>query len=179
MWIISAIFFGIISFVVPWANGYFSLITVLVPLLFNEGATFFAWYVYETYYKPANFKSFYLPSLLYIPLTFIYIILVEAVFNFSRFSEPGFIESHYQYHIFGDTFVFLLLFSTMWVVFQKWRVGKRTLISAYVMGAIFEAFFAGESGYGIAGILNGLLWVYLLHINWFFVVYLFRNSMEM
>jgi len=66
----------------------------------------------------------------------------------------------------------------MWIVFQKWRVGKKTLLVAYIMGVIFEAFFAGASGYGMAGVISGLLWIYILHINWFFVVYLFKNSMK-
>ena len=49
------------------------------------------------------------------------------------------------------------MFVLMWLGFQKFIVGKRTLLVAYILGVIFEIFFAGESGNGAAGILTGLL----------------------
>lgn len=176
LWVIPIVFFFIMSFfLLPIMQPGLTILYSFIPFGAQSGFTILAWYIYKRHYSKIEIKPFYLPTLIYIPLTFGFIILFEATFNASRLFEPGFIESHFQYHIFNDTFAFVTIFFAMWLFFQKNSVGKKSILFSYVLGAIFEAFFAGESGSGGGGIIMGFLWIWILHINWFFTSLLIRE----
>ena len=111
-------------------------------------------------------------TLFFILLTLSYLILFEISFNTHRFFEPNFLEQYLQHHIFQHTIVFIAIFSDMWMAFQRTPVSKKTMLFSYVLGVIFEAFFVGS---GLGGIISGLLWIWILLINWVFTRSLFSK----
>jgi len=151
------------------------VINVIIPFAYVAVTTVLALYIYKNHYTNIKIKPFYLRTLAFIPLTLVYIIFFEIAFNIHRFFEPGFLGEHLRYHIFNDIFIFIVIFFVMWLIFQKIPVGKKTIISSWVLGIIFEAFFAGESSSGFGGIIAGVIWIWVLHINWFFTSLLIRE----
>ncbi len=175
LWLLPILFFFIMSFILLiLLQPGISLIYMIIPFAFTSGITVLAWFIYAKHYTKINFRPFYLPTLVFVLLTFVFVIIFEAAFNASRLFEPGFIESHFQYHIFNETIVFIIMFVLMWLGFQKFIIGKQTLLVAYILGVIFEIFFAGESGNGLAGIITGFLWIWIFHVNWFITSPLIR-----
>jgi hypothetical protein len=176
LWITPITFFIIMCFFLqPIMQKESTVLNEIISFTYAAGTTVLAWYVYRKHYINTKNKPFNLITLVFIPLTLTYTTLFEISFNTHRFFEPEFLEQHLQYHIFNDTFIFVAIFSAMWLVFQKIPVGKKTIIFSWILGIIFEAFFAGESGSGFGGILAGAIWVWILHINWFFTSLLIRE----
>jgi len=154
---------SILSIAIFWNLPFPAKLYALVPITYIVGTTSIARNVSLKQLRTS--KS--LKTLLFVPLTLIYIIVFEACFNVHRLLEPGFLQQHMQYHIFNDLPIFIVMFLAAWFTFRKFGPSKQTIITTYVLGAIFEAFFAGESGSGPGGLIMGLLWIWILHVNWF------------
>ncbi len=152
------------------------MLNEIIAFAYAAVTTLLAFYIYKKHYIKIKSKPFGLRTLAFIPLTLAYLIFFEIAFNSYRFFEPGFLAEHLQYHIFNDIFIFIAMFFVMWLVFQRTPVGKKTIIFSWVLGIIFEAFFAGESGSGSGGIIAGAIWIWVLHVNWFFTSLLVREK---
>lgn len=176
LWMIPIVFFFVMCFFLqPIMQEVTTIFDQIISFAYAAGTTILAWHVYRKHYVHLEHKPFNLITLVFIPLTLAYVTVFEVAFNTYRFFEPGFLEDHLQYHIFSDTLVFIAMFSTMWLFFQKTSVGKYTILFSYMSGIVFEAFFAGETGSGFGGIIAGALWIWVLHINWFFTGLLIRE----
>ncbi|MHA1582290.1 MAG: hypothetical protein ACTSYM_07360 [Candidatus Baldrarchaeia archaeon] len=162
-WFAAPAALSVLSIVIFWSLPFPAKLYALVPITYTLSTTIIARNI--SLKQPHTSKS--LKTLLFIPLTLIYIIVFEACFNVHRLLEPGFLQQHMQYHIFNDLLIFIAMFLAAWFTFRKFGPSKQTIIITYILGAIFEAFFAGESGSGPGGLIMGLLWIWILHINWF------------
>lgn len=177
-WIVLILFFLVLSFViVPAMQEGNTIIDRLIFSGYLVGTTILARYIFYIHHHKKARPSLNFITLLYVPLLYIYMIGVEICANTYRLFEPGFLYPHLKFHIFDDTLIIVVIALIMWSLFQKFRVGKKTLTASYILGVIFESFFAGEEGYGIfAGLLSGLLWIWVSHFPWLYTSLLIKRS---
>jgi len=176
-WLILVSFFFVLSFVlVPMMQEGNTFLDRTIFFGYLAGTTILARYIYTHHYKKIR-MSLNFVTLLYIPLLFGYMTGVEMAANTYRLFEPGFLYPHLKFHIFDDTLVIVAISLAMWGVFQRFQAGKETLIVSFLLGAIFQSFFASENGFGIvAGLLTGPLWIWIFHFPWFYTSLLVKNT---
>lgn len=177
IWIILLSFFSLLCFLaLPAMQKDATIFNILVFFLYLFFTTLLARYSYKTRYKTLSYPIRSVKTLIFIPLVYLYMVGVEVSANSYRWGESGFLYSHLNHHIFNDTLIFLVIFFVAWLVFSNYKIGTPTILASYGLGIIFEAFFAGESGYGIvAGIGSGLLWIWIFHFNWLYTLLLTQN----
>jgi len=171
LWMLMILLFFIIAFyIVPtFMREGAGIIDGVLPFCFIAGTTIFAWVLWEKHYPYIEHKNIDWKTLIYIPQCILYIILFEISFNYySIFTDSEYtIMSHLQFHIFSDIIILSIIFFLMWLTFQKIVVSKKTFGIAYGLGFFFEFFFADGNGVGGAAIVSGLIWIWVLHLNWF------------
>ena len=179
LWLIPIIFFFMVSF------GLFSnmglnkgeeIIRRIVPFTFLAGTTILAWVISIKYYPKIKDKISKPITLLFIPITFVYTVLVEVSFNFNHFLEPGAMMNHLTYHIFEDVYIIIPILILMWLVFRKFEVGWKTILISYILGVFFQWFFGDGEGEGPRSIIFGTIWIWLLHVNWFITLIFVRSK---
>jgi len=179
LWFILAFFFFVFSFVmVPMMQEGNTLLDRTIFFAYLIGTTILARHIYVHHYKKIRL-SLNFATLLYVPLLFGYMTSVEITANTYRLFEPGFLYSHLKFHIFDDTLVIVVISLIMWAVFQRFRVGKETLIVSFLLGVIFQSYFADGGGFGIfGGLVSGPVWIWVFHFPWFYASLLVKKGCQ-
>ena len=185
LWMLPIIFFLLVSFKVLPAikeEGR-SIIQAIIPFIYTAGTTIWAWYVSRKHYPKVKNKLSKPITLFFIPFVFIYAVLFEASFNYGRFvreAARNAMMEHMQYHIFNDTLIIVIMLLVVWLFFRKVAVGKWTLLFSFLVVLAFQPFFTTTLEGITLGerVVFGFIWVWLLHMNWFFTSLLIHPKTE-
>jgi len=181
LWLIPIIFFVLLT--LGFAPHPFerTIIERLIPLVFIVGTTILAWYLSIKHYPKVKDQTKKLVTLLFIPLVFIYGALFETSLNYGRFirerSDNAMVE-HLKFHLFNDTIILTAILLLVWLFFQKVPAGKWSLLFTFVIALTLQDFFSStpEILDYKARIAFALVYVWLIHINWYFISLLFRPA---
>lgn len=180
LWLVPIAFFTLVSFMffpnINTGEEGKGLLGMIIPFVFLVGTTVLAWWASRRHYLQVRGRVTGLVMLAFVPLAFLYSILVEFSFNYHHLLVPGRLMEHLTHHIFEDVHIFAVLLLATWLFFRKYRIGWRTVLFSYVVGVIFQWFFADGDGEGPRSIIFGLIWVWLLHVNWFLASLLIKNK---
>lgn len=160
LWLAPIVFFVLAIFLLmpklsPGANIWHKII----PIIFLVSTTALAWYISETHYQKIKKKINKPLSLIFIPLSFAYVILIEASVSLN----DGMLE-YLKTGVLTYTIIFLAIFFIMWLIFVKLPIGKWTFLAASLLGVLFELNQNDSIGFSI---LSALLWIWFLHVTWF------------
>ena len=159
---ISYVGAGLLSFIVfvsPMDN---TLIEILFMFLFISGSSTIAYLVWTKHNHLFHYRTLNWKLLIYIPFTYLFMISFELLVNYHRFLAGASAIGHLQRHVFSYWWQFPLIFVLSWYFFQKLSL-KNAMITAWILGALFEGIFISKS---VLGIFSGLIWVWLLTSCW-------------